>query len=97
VNSIKYEVTTKSGSTVTTSASIHLINSTARLVVSDIDGTVTKSNVRGIVLPALGISDWKHEGVVELYSKIADYIKSLSEGRFKMSQGPVLLQVESAA
>jgi len=116
VNSIKYEVTTKSGSTVTTSASIHLINSTARLVVSDIDGTVTKSNVRGIVLPALGISDWKHEGVVELYSKIADqgytimfltnraigqsemtadYIKSLSEGRFKMPQGPVLLQVES--
>jgi len=116
VNSIEYEVTTKSGSTVTTSASIHLINSTARLVVSDIDGTVTKSNVRGIVLPALGISDWKHEGVVELYSKIADqgytimfltnraigqsemtadYIKSLSEGRFKMPQGPVLLQVES--
>merc|ERR1712107_951777 len=84
--------------------------------VSDIDGTVTKSNVRGIVLPALGLSDWKHEGVVELYSKIADqgytimfltnraigqsemtadYIKSLSEGRFKMPQGPVLLQVES--
>merc|ERR1711936_749317 len=109
-------VTTKSGSTVTTSASIHLINSTARLVASDIDGTVTKSNVRGIVLPALGLSDWKHEGVVELYSKIADqgytimfltnraigqsemtadYIKSLSEGRFKMPQGPVLLQVES--
>ena len=29
----QYEVTTKSGSTVTTSASIHLINSTARLVV----------------------------------------------------------------
>ena len=55
---------------------------------SDIDGTVTKSNVRGFVLPVLGLSDWKHQvfhllptifqtclrtqGVVELYSKIAD-------------------------
>jgi phosphatidate phosphatase PAH1 len=71
-NSIEYEVETKSGSMVRTSASIHLINSTARLVVSDIDGTVTKSNVRGFVLPVLGLSDWKHQGVVELYSKIAD-------------------------
>ena len=29
--------------------------------VSDIDGTVTKSNVRGLILPALGLSDWKHK------------------------------------
>jgi len=64
----------------------------------------------------VGFSYLCPQGVVELYSKIADqgytimfltnraigqsemtadYIKSLSEGRFKMPQGPVLLQVES--
>merc|ERR1719431_1592923 len=33
---------------------------------------VTKSNIRGMILPALGLSDWKHSGVVELYQKIAE-------------------------
>ena len=28
--------------------------------------------MRGFVLPALGLSEWKHEGVVELFSKLAD-------------------------
>eukprot|EP00092_Neocalanus_flemingeri_P012732 GFUD01013719.1.p1 GENE.GFUD01013719.1~~GFUD01013719.1.p1 ORF type:complete len:341 (-),score=57.40 GFUD01013719.1:3-1025(-) len=71
-NPIVYRVTTSSGSIVTTSAVIHLMNNTAKLVVSDIDGTVTRSNIRGMILPALGLSDWKHDGVVELYRKIAN-------------------------
>eukprot|EP00092_Neocalanus_flemingeri_P061922 GFUD01074610.1.p1 GENE.GFUD01074610.1~~GFUD01074610.1.p1 ORF type:complete len:346 (+),score=61.46 GFUD01074610.1:342-1379(+) len=71
-NPILYRVTTSSGSIVTTSAVIHLMNNTAKLVVSDIDGTVTRSNIRGMILPALGLSDWKHNGVVELYRKIAN-------------------------
>jgi len=71
-NNILYRVTTSSGSIVTTTAVIHLMNNTAKMVVSDIDATVTKSNVRGFLLPALGLSDWTHEGVVELYRKIAD-------------------------
>ena len=33
---------------------------------------IYRSNIRGFLLPALGLSDWKHSGVVELYSKIAD-------------------------
>jgi len=71
-NPIVFRVTTASGSLVKTSAVMFLMNNTAQLVVSDIDGTVTKSNVRGLVLPSLGISDWKHRGVVELYEKIQD-------------------------
>jgi len=70
-NPVVFRVTTASGSTVSTSSVIHLLNHTAKLVISDIDGTVTKSNIRGLLLPALGLSDWKHGGVVELYSKIA--------------------------
>jgi len=71
-NPIVYRVTTATGTLVTTSAVVHLLNNTARIVVSDIDGTVTKSNIRGMILPVLGLSDWKHKGVVELYQKIAE-------------------------
>ena len=71
-NPVVFRVTTASGSLVKTSAVMFLMNNTAQLVVSDIDGTVTKSNIRGLVLPSLGISDWKHRGVVELYEKIQD-------------------------
>lgn len=69
-NSILFQVTTASGNVVTTESKVHLISNNSRIVVSDIDGTVTKSNIRGFLLPALGLSDWKHPGVVELYSKI---------------------------
>ena len=70
VNSIQYRVDTSSGSVVTTNAAIHLVNSTTKIVISDIDGTITKSDVRGVVLPVLGLSDWKHPGVVQLYEKV---------------------------
>jgi len=72
LNSLYYKVTTESGSEVTVGCIIHLINNTRKLIVSDIDGTVTRSNIRGFILPVLGLSDWKHEGVVDLYSRISD-------------------------
>jgi len=71
-NSVEYKVVTSTGTVVTIEASIHLVNSTAKIVITDIDGTVTKSDVNGFLLPALGISDWKHNGVVQLYKKISD-------------------------
>ena len=65
-----YRVETSSGSVVRTAASLHLVSSSARIVVTDIDGTVTKSDIRGVLLPALGLSDWKHSGVVPLYHQV---------------------------
>ena len=44
MNSLEYRVETSSGSVVTSEASIFLLNNTAKIVVSDIDGTVTKYN-----------------------------------------------------
>ena len=88
VNSLEYRVETSTGTVVTSQASIFLLSNTAKIVVSDIDGTVTKlyspmpyfhryvtplisrSDVRGYILPALGLSDWKHSGVVQLYQKV---------------------------
>jgi len=43
---------------------------TEKIVISDVDGTVTKSDIGGHVLPRLGISDWAHEGIASLYSNI---------------------------
>ncbi|EOD42040.1 hypothetical protein EMIHUDRAFT_95214 [Emiliania huxleyi CCMP1516] len=43
----------------------------SRLVISDIDGTVTRSDVRGNILPAIGWDDYAHEGVAQLYTAIA--------------------------
>ena len=37
---------------------------------SDIDGTITRSDTLGHVLPALG-RDWTHSGIAHLYSNIA--------------------------
>jgi phosphatidate phosphatase LPIN len=43
---------------------------TERIVISDVDGTVTKSDIGGHLLPRLGISDWAHGGIAKLYSDI---------------------------
>ena len=42
-----------------------------RIVFSDVDGTVTKSDVRGNLLPRLG-KDWTHPGICSLYKGIED-------------------------
>jgi phosphatidate phosphatase PAH1 len=39
-------------------------------VISDVDGTVTKSDLLGHVLPRLGTSDWAHDGIANLYTDI---------------------------
>lgn len=41
-----------------------------KIVISDVDGTVTKSDIGGHLLPRLGISDWAHDGIASLYSNI---------------------------
>ena len=51
-------------------ASIYLWTSTSKIVISDIDGTITRSDVLGQVLPFFGKS-WAHEGVTELFTEIA--------------------------
>ncbi|XP_023343271.1 uncharacterized protein LOC111712783 [Eurytemora carolleeae] len=42
-NTLEYHVITSSGSIVTTSANIYFLDSTQKFVVSDIDGTITRS------------------------------------------------------
>lgn len=42
-----------------------------RVVVSDIDGTITKSDVLGHILPIIG-NDWAQSGVAQLFTQIQD-------------------------
>jgi phosphatidate phosphatase LPIN len=50
-------------------SSIFLWPGTGRIVVSDVDGTVTSSDLLGHVLPAFGC-DWSHPGLGSLYQQL---------------------------
>ena len=45
------------------------IGTVFQVVISDIDGTITKSDVLGHILPIVG-QDWAQSGVAQLFTKI---------------------------
>ncbi|VDK70151.1 unnamed protein product [Litomosoides sigmodontis] len=70
-NEARFSITTKFQGTTWCSCNIYLYKWTERLVISDIDGTITKSDVLGHVIPAIG-GQWAHAGVAELYTRIKE-------------------------
>uniref|UniRef100_A0A914XVD3 LNS2/PITP domain-containing protein n=1 Tax=Panagrolaimus superbus TaxID=310955 RepID=A0A914XVD3_9BILA len=68
-NIAKFSVTTKFQGTSWCSCQIYLFKYSDKIVISDIDGTITRSDVLGHIIPAIG-GQWAHAGVAELYSKI---------------------------
>ncbi|OQO01852.1 hypothetical protein B0A48_12325 [Cryoendolithus antarcticus] len=62
------------------------------IVISDIDGTITKSDVLGHVLTSIG-RDWTHQGVAKLYTEIFSngynflYLTSRSVGQADSTRG----------
>ncbi|KAJ9186715.1 hypothetical protein P3X46_002259 [Hevea brasiliensis] len=52
-------------------ARIYLWKWSTRIVISDVDGTITKSDVLGQFMPLVGI-DWSQTGVAHLFSAIKD-------------------------
>ncbi|TKY84535.1 hypothetical protein EX895_006437 [Sporisorium graminicola] len=69
-NSITFSVTSSYSGVATCSARIFLWESNHKIVVSDIDGTITKSDALGHVFTMIG-RDWTHIGVAKLYTDIA--------------------------
>ncbi len=49
---------------------VFLWRNDSKIVISDVDGTITRSDVLGHLLPAVG-RDWSQVGVAGLYSQIA--------------------------
>ncbi|CAB4005641.1 Hypothetical predicted protein [Paramuricea clavata] len=66
-NEVTFSVTTKYQGTASCSASIFLYDYNDKIIISDIDGTITKSDVLGQILPA---SFWAQSGVAKLFSSI---------------------------
>jgi phosphatidate phosphatase LPIN len=50
-------------------ADIYLWEYNSKIVISDIDGTITRSDVLGQIMPIIG-KDWSHDGVTELFTNI---------------------------
>ncbi|XP_075033731.1 phosphatidate phosphatase LPIN3-like isoform X2 [Mixophyes fleayi] len=68
-NEVVFSVCTKFQGTCRTRAEIYLWDSADRVIVSDIDGTVTRSDALGHILPQLG-KDWTQPGIVQLYNAV---------------------------
>ncbi len=68
-NEIIYMVKSFTGGIQTLKSHIYLWKSNQKLIISDIDGTITKSDILGYIFPLLG-KDWSHEGVTDLFTNL---------------------------
>lgn len=69
VNTISFSVNSSYQGTATCVAKIFYWHHNTQVVISDIDGTITKSDALGHVFTMIG-KDWTHNGVAKLYTDI---------------------------
>ncbi|XP_060552221.1 phosphatidate phosphatase LPIN3-like [Ruditapes philippinarum] len=90
-NEVTYSVTTQYQGTKRCHSHIYLWKYNDKIIVSDIDGTITKSDVLGQILPVVG-RDWSQSGVAQLYSSIAGngykflYLSARAIGQSKLTK-----------
>ncbi|OUC42377.1 putative LNS2 protein [Trichinella nativa] len=70
-NKARFSVTTKYQGTCICECYIFVWKWDDKVVVSDIDGTITKSDVLGQILPIMG-GQWAQSGVAQLFTRIVD-------------------------
>eukprot|EP01129_Flabellula_baltica_P011465 TRINITY_DN5027_c0_g1_i4.p1 TRINITY_DN5027_c0_g1~~TRINITY_DN5027_c0_g1_i4.p1 ORF type:complete len:419 (+),score=88.21 TRINITY_DN5027_c0_g1_i4:23-1279(+) len=70
-NVLQFRVESKHQGVQEIHTNVYLWDINAKVVISDIDGTITKSDLFGHILPVLG-KDWSHSGVAELYTNIKE-------------------------
>jgi hypothetical protein len=68
-NEISFTVNSRYQGAQTIITDIYLWNYDDKIVISDLDGTITRSDVLGHIFPMFG-KDWSHKGVVKLYNDI---------------------------
>ncbi|XP_028822537.1 phosphatidate phosphatase LPIN2-like isoform X2 [Denticeps clupeoides] len=68
-NDVTFSITTQYQGTCRCEGTIYLWKWNDQVIISDIDGTITKSDVFGQILPQLG-KDWTHKGIAKLYHTI---------------------------
>ncbi|KAM9765449.1 phosphatidate phosphatase LPIN1 isoform 1-T1 [Menidia menidia] len=69
-NEVVFSVTTQYQGTCRCHGTIYLWNWDDKIVISDIDGTITRSDTLGHILPTLG-KDWTHQGIARLYHRVS--------------------------
>ncbi|XP_071775101.1 phosphatidate phosphatase LPIN1-like [Centroberyx gerrardi] len=69
-NDVVFSVTTQYQGTCRCQGTIYLWKWDDKIVISDIDGTITRSDTLGHILPTLG-KDWTHQGIAHLYHKVS--------------------------
>jgi len=91
-NRITFSVTSSLQGTREVSSFIYLWEKDVKIIVSDIDGTITKSDVYGQIAPMIG-RDWTHVGVAQLYTNIYKngykivYLTSRAIGQAGLTRG----------
>ncbi|XP_068168512.1 phosphatidate phosphatase LPIN1 isoform X2 [Antennarius striatus] len=91
-NDVVFSVTTQYQGTCRCHGTIYLWNWDDRIVISDIDGTITRSDTLGHILPTLG-KDWTHQGIASLYHKVSQngykfmYCSARAIGMADMTRG----------
>jgi hypothetical protein len=89
-NTIQFVV--EGGGGIVVSAKLYLWSPHAKIFVSDVDGTITKSDVLGHILYYVG-RDWTHAGVAKLYSNVVAngyhimYLTSRAIGQTEATKG----------
>ncbi|VEN44936.1 unnamed protein product [Callosobruchus maculatus] len=71
MNELEFSVTTAYQGTTRCQCQLYKWKWDDKIVISDIDGTITKSDVLGHILPIVG-KDWAQSGVAQLFNKIKD-------------------------
>ncbi|OAD01282.1 hypothetical protein MUCCIDRAFT_127946, partial [Mucor lusitanicus CBS 277.49] len=71
VNTISFSVSSAYQGTATCVAKVFFWDYDIQVVISDIDGTITKSDTMGHLMTMIG-KDWTHAGVAQLYTDIAN-------------------------
>lgn len=70
-NTVQFSVMSSYSGNAVVSARIFLWEETDQVIISDIDGTITKSDALGHVFAAIG-RDWTHVGIANLYTDITN-------------------------
>ncbi|XP_066103670.1 phosphatidate phosphatase LPIN2 isoform X1 [Saccopteryx bilineata] len=91
-NDVVFSITTQYQGTCRCAGTIYLWDWNDKVVISDIDGTITKSDALGQILPQLG-KDWTHQGIAKLYHAINEngykflYCSARAIGMADMTRG----------
>ncbi|XP_026149440.1 phosphatidate phosphatase LPIN1 isoform X2 [Mastacembelus armatus] len=91
-NEVVFSVTTQYQGTCRCHGTIYLWSWDDKIVISDIDGTITRSDTLGHILPTLG-KDWTHQGITQLYHRVSQngyklmYCSARAIGMADMTRG----------